>query len=157
MNDAEFDAFVERVTAELNVKQQTLMAEAALGSYSNFWLDLSVGTLEFKDSRDRVRLRATVSPIGSLSTDAGTWQWAWADKQLPEVMRRRSEPLKALEQQTGMSVFTMPLVRADELMAWEFTAMAVWLLDRLGCYRAPFGQLLEFVTIDSIHPTIRVV
>ncbi len=150
MTDDEFDAFVETANQELDQKQDALMKKFRLGQWEDFWFDQTKGCLQFKDSKGRVQVEATVTPIGSFSEESGTWQWGWANQSLVEPLRRKSEKLKGLFDRTGIEVFRMKTVKMDEAMAWQTAAMSVSHLGALGCYQIPTGKLRVFVAIDSI-------
>ena len=157
MTEAEFDVLVARVTAELSSKQRDLEAKYRLGTYASFHLNLEAGLLEFKDSKERVRVRASITPVGSFSARSGTWKWAWANDSVPRTLRDRCEDLQGLSEETGMKLFLLPGFESDEAMAWELTGMAVARWGHLGGYRAPAGDLAVFVSIASIAPTLQAI
>lgn len=149
MTDDEFNAFAERATKELNQKQASLIESYRIGHYKDFWFDQTTGRLQFKDKKGRVVVEASVTPIGSFSMKSNTWQWSWANESLVESLREKAERLMGLGSLTGMNVFQMPTFAADEQMAWELAAMAVYHLQSLGCYRMPAKQSQLFVAIDD--------
>ena len=148
MTDEEFGAFVETSLDALDAKQQ----KYGLGSFQSFFFDQPTGTLQFKEG-EQVVISARVTLIGSFSTNgAGSWQWAWANPATQGESLARCEKLKALDERTGIKLFTLPLFEADEQMANELTAMFVEHLGALGFYRMPTsgGKLYVFVAIDSV-------
>jgi hypothetical protein len=151
MEDADFDAFIARTTQELRSKQDTLTETYGLGKHAEYWLDLSLGILQFKGSTGDVLVEANVTPIGSFSEKRNTWQWGWANQSLDQQLRDKSEALKDLVSVTGFEVFDTPIINADEQMAWELAAMAVSQFGSLGCYRIPKDNLHIFVSIDEIR------
>jgi hypothetical protein len=150
MTDKQFDAFVAQAVRALEQKQDLLTDTYGLGKYEEFWFDQSTGVLQFKDATGCVQSEATVTPIGSYSQKSRTWQWAWANDSLAEMLRKKAEELKLLYDLTGFEVFQTSVFKADEQMAWELAAMAVHQLGSLGCYRIPTGRLHVFLSIDQV-------
>src|ERR1700748_438677 len=153
MEDEEFDEFVEQSVEELDQKQAMLMDQFDLGSWSDFWFDATQSRLQFKDDAGRVQVEADIMIIGSFSTNSNTWQWAWANKSLPDPIRKQSRALQQLEKVTGVEVFKSPTVDGDESMVWELTAMSVRHLSALGCYSMPNGPLTIVLAIIKIWRT----
>jgi len=152
MTDEEFDAFVEQAVDQLQRKQDILIESNRLGTYPDYWFQQETGTLQFKEADGKVAVEASIIPIGSFSTRSETWQWAWANQSVIGPLREKAESLKGLYDLTGMEVFQMPNVEADEDMAVDFAAMSVLYLESLGSYRIPMDHLMVFVAIETIGP-----
>lgn len=150
MTDEQFDAFVAQTYNEMQKKQDKLIREQGLGTYKSFWFNQLTSTLQFKDEADIIKVEALVTPIGTFSHKSNTWQWVWANPSFVEPLRLKAERLKQLKELTGFDIFEMPMISADEQMAWELTAMSVQLLDALGCYRAPSNMTSLFVAIHQL-------
>ena len=153
MEDEEFDEFVEQSVEELDQKQEMLTDQFGLGTWSDFWFDATQSRLQFKDDTGRVQVEADIMIIGTFSENSNTWQWAWANKSLPDPIRKQSRELQKLEKVTGVEVFTSPTIDVDDAMTWELTAMSVRHLSALGCYSMPNGPITIFLAIIKIWRT----
>lgn len=139
MTDEEFEAFLSSATQELRRKQDSLMEQYALGTPGRWWFDQRTETLQFFDEADNLVIEADVLEIGSYSSKSNTWKWGWGNTSLLPELRKKAEPLKELEDLTGLEIFgyehTFEI--EDEVMAWELAAISVKHLGALGCYKAP--------------------
>lgn len=151
MTDEEFDAFVPRCVKELKRKQAALTKQFGLGKLARWDHDQTTDHLLLSDSEGRVRVEAGTIPVGSYSTNSGTWRWAWANPSVPEASRAKAATLCGLFETTGIEIFRMELFEAEGEMPWELAAMAVSHLSALGCYRGVVGQLEVFWAIESIQ------
>jgi len=151
MTDDEFDAFVARCVERLEYKQADLKVRFGLGDHARWAFDQATGLLRFMDAQGIVRVEADVTDIGSYSTARHTWRWGWANRPIVEAQRAKSSKLRGLYDQTGLDVFRMQAIDADEGMPWELTAMAVEYLDAIGCYRGPAKHLHVFLAIERIR------
>lgn len=154
MNDEEFDQFMQEAMDGLERKQKSLEKTYRLGKWDEFFYDAPSGELQFKDTAGAVRVRADTVPLGSYSSNSGTWQWAWANKSTPDAPREKAEELKKLFELTGMDVFQMPTIEVEESMVWEIAAMCVSHLEAMGCYHMPAGKdghLAVFVALMDVE------
>jgi len=151
MTDEEFDAFVSSSVSDLEAKQAALTLAWGLGTHARYLYDAPTGTLSFMDDSGRVVSTASVVPIGSYASGAGTWMWSWANESTPEPLRKAAVALRTLAQVTGMSVFESRMFAADPEMPWELSAMSVHQLDGLGCYRVPGPPLDLYLAILDVH------
>jgi len=139
MTDAEFQGFLDAATAELQEKQEKLIADYGLDDASTWGFDQATEKLQFFDEQKRMVVEAEVIDAGSYSPKSITWKWAWSNESVLPELRKKAERLKELTAITGAELFGEPLAFEidDENMAWELTAMAAKHLGALGCYRAP--------------------
>lgn len=154
MDDLEFRSFLRLAVEELTVKQAALQTEYGLGQYPRWWFDQASATLKFYDQHERVGLIADIINIGSFSTSASTWQWAWSNPSVLPALRLRAERHKELQATTGFGIFgRAEPFKADEARAWELSAMAVMHLGAVGCYRAPFTEqnIQIFLALETVH------
>ena len=140
MTDDEFYAFMDSTFAELEQKQVALSESYGLGNGAGrWWFEQATGKLQFFDAADQLEAEADVIDIGSYSAKANSWKWAWCNETVLPALRERAAKLKELESLTGIALFGLDHVFeiGDEAMAWELTAIAVYFLGALGCYKAP--------------------
>ena len=154
MDDAEFDAFLERAVAELKEKQDALRAHYGMSEYARWWFDQEKATIQFIDHVERVGLEVEFIDIGSFSRKSRTWKWAWCNDFVLPKLRSRAEALKELSVITGLEIFVREQpVEIDEEMAWELAAISVQHLSAVGCYRAPSsdGDLYMFFALMKVN------
>jgi hypothetical protein len=151
VTDIEFNAFVALSVESLARKQAALAKKYQLGTHARWHHDQSTGMLQFFDSKDQVRVEASVIELGSFSTRSQTWRWAWANASILEKEQAGSAKLRELFETTGVEIFRMESFEADEQMAWEIAAMAVAHLAAPGCYRSPASHLHVYLAIERIR------
>ena len=153
MTDEEFEEFLSRAMQELNKKQESLKEQYGLGTCGRWWFDQTTETLQFFDEADDLVIEADVVEIGSYSSKSNTWKWGWGNTSLLPALRTKGEPLKELEDITGLKVFGQEhaFEIKDEGMAWELAAISIKHLGALGCYRAPTADGLNiFLAITNV-------
>jgi hypothetical protein len=142
MTDEDFDRYLAEAVEAFNAKQARLRP-LGIGANRGRWLfDQATQTLRFFDEADALMVEADVVEVGSFSPRSNSWMWGWSNDSLPPALREASAPLKAMADETGLSLFARPgaFRIADEDMAWHLTAMAVRRLGALGAYRVPAGE-----------------
>jgi Family of unknown function (DUF6882) len=139
MTDQEFEIFLQDANDELKKKQAALSRDYALGEMKRWWFERQTAKLQFIDSHDQLAVEADVIDIGSYSPKSNSWKWAWGNASILPELRQKAEPLKRLQDITGLDLFGNANAFSvnDEAMAWELTAMAVKYIQAMGCYRAP--------------------
>ncbi len=138
MSDEEFAQFLEMTVAEMNAKQQRLQDVYRLSTWANWQLDPDTFKLRFENEQGQNMVDADTIFMGSYSTNASTWKWAWGNFDLPPEERAKSETIRQLSNLTGYGIFEdgQPF-EADEYTAFELTAMALHQLKADGFFRVP--------------------
>jgi hypothetical protein len=149
MTDAEFETYLADKVAALKSKQSYLQSEFGLSSYERFWVDYEKEELSFLDG-NVLKLKFAITDIGSHVAEKESWKWAWANPHLPNHVREKAERLKGLTQKTGFQIFSDAHCQIDEIMAWEFTAVACDFLASLGAYSVPQKNLKSYVLLDRL-------
>lgn len=153
MNEDDFDRFVDTCVQELKDKQALLEAQYGLGGMGRWWIDQEKQSLDFFDAQDVLKIRFSITPIGSFAASKETWKWAWANSHIKAPLREKAGALKELHARTGYDLFNDDgLFEADMAMAWELAAMAVHHLGGLGCYKAPNQETHLFLALDAVLP-----
>ncbi len=151
MTEEEFDRLLLDCAQELKHKQALLDEHYALSHLGRWQLDQEKGILAFFDTDGSHRVSFAVVPIGTFSTAMETWKWGWANSHLPQSLRAKAEPLKAIYERTDFDLFVNPEeFSVDEGMAWELAAIAVRHLGAIGCYRARNQQTYLFLALEEI-------
>ena len=153
MTDEEFDTFLSIAYEELTHKQNFLVERYGFGTGNRWWFDQTTEELQLFDDADNLVIEADVIGIGTYSPKSNTWKWAWANKSVLPELRKKAEPLKELEDITGIEIFGCedPFEIEGEAMAWELAAFAVRHLAALGCYRAPSDGPTVFLAIMNVR------
>lgn len=151
MTDPEFDDFLAARVEAFERKQGDLRERFGLGTHARWDYDQPTGRLRFSDAAGRPVVEAAVTPVGSWSTAADTWQWGWANPSIVEPGKSQAARLQGLFEATdGLECFHNPLFECDEVQAWQLAALGVDHLGAVGCYVAPAGAALLFLAIDRI-------
>lgn len=151
MNEDDFDQFVETCLQELKAKQATLEAQYGLGGMGRWHIDQDQQSLDFFDASNELKIRFSVTPIGSFAANTETWKWAWANPHIKPAMREKAATLKTLHDKTEYDLFKDDgMFESDMVMAWELAAMAVNHLGALGCYKAPNQETHLFLALDAV-------
>ena len=153
MTDEEFENFLSSAVEELRHKQDLLVERYGFLTPIRWWFDQTTEKLQLFDEADNLVIEADVMQIGSYSPKSNTWKWAWGNKSVLPGLRKKAEPLKELEDITGMKIFGCedPFEIEDEAMAWELAAFSVRHLAALGCYRGPSNGPTVFLAITSVR------
>ena len=145
-----FDQFIEQSALELSEKQAALdsMFQAAVGNNSRYEYDLVEGWIKFVDIKtNKELLKYKIASVGSYNTIRGTWQWAWANKEL-----KREETI-LLAKQISILAETFPdieeLLKAapfkkDEFYGQEVSGALVKLLDGQAIFNASDSEDSEY-------------
>lgn len=131
-------------------QQEALGAIDNMAEHNRWDIDQDNGTLTF--SNDDVPLVvANIAIAGSVITSQNTWRWSWAN---PSIDPKLSAPIEVVRQygaEHGLDKLTDRGWPAEEIDGWEMVAIANYLLQGKGAYRAPAGDLLLFVVITDIR------
>ncbi len=148
MANEEFDQFLAASLEELEAKQQQLAAEYRLGSWPRFVVDYAAGSLQFFEN-EALRVDAAIVPVGTHVSESKSFQWAWANEQLPSHVRKDAARVARLRDYTGIDLFTSERITCDNARAWEITAMACKFLGALGAYRVPHRKVDAYLLISA--------
>jgi hypothetical protein len=150
VNSIEFDQFIHLCYQELEKKQFYLKAEFGIGYCEKSEIDWLGGILKLKET-STVKLIAKITPIGSYSTTNSTWMWAWEYPSIPASLKQKCEGIKELGRIARREIFAASIFQTEPETAWEIAAIACHHLKSMGCYRAAFGGVWVFVTIDELE------
>lgn len=135
MTDEEFAAFIDQCYKEFEEKQDILNA-GGLGRFQRYAYDQETSKLRFFDG-DEIRAEFSFVIAGTWAHQKNEWLWGWANESLTDHVRQDSTEFKRLATITGRDFAIRQSIEADEMKAYEITAMAVHVLSAKGMYRAP--------------------
>src|SRR5438552_14049295 len=95
-DDRRFAALTASAYDELEEKQKRLEIEHGIGTFARWHYDHETALLQFFDADGRARLVADYIAIGSFSRRSETWNWAWANENVPPEMRHKADRLREL-------------------------------------------------------------
>jgi hypothetical protein len=136
---------------DLQDKNDRLRAEFQLGAWPSYSYDLDAGTLTFFD-QNGARVIAQVQVVGSTSTKADNWLWAWANSHLPAACVKDSEEVRAFGKEHGIRELADEIVKSKDLnpLGWKLAADATRLTDAWGAYRAPSKAGALYLTYKKL-------
>jgi hypothetical protein len=144
-----FDALVKSSQIYLGECQEALKQEYLLSSWPRYDWSQATCQLAFSDGGRR-KVVADIQFAGSISTNANTWLWAWANTSVAPELSQSLLKVREYGGAHGFPHLTQPEWRAGEQDGWEMTAVAAFLLRAKGAYRAPDGKGLTFMVITAI-------
>ncbi|WP_440904802.1 DUF6882 domain-containing protein [Catenovulum sp. SX2] len=147
-SDEKFDDYIDNCFSEMENKNTETQEKLGLGSFERFDFDTQNGLIIF--SKSDAQLRIKVNLVCSTVQESNSFQWAWANKSLPEHMTKASERLQGLSKITGFDIFDTPTISAGENEGWEMSAVALREIGGLGVYRCPLGNAMLFLLLDSV-------
>jgi len=141
------DLVFERAEAEAALKSEAL--QGVLGDEpSEFEVDLDAGLITFTTATKVIS--APIQVVGTYNTLDGTFLWGWDHPSVPETLGADARLARTFGRRHALSLFTTRKVECTEEEAWMFTAVAAYLSDAEGTYRAPFGTTLVFLTLGEV-------
>lgn len=148
MDDAEFQALLERSMEELQAKTTAHVNAWGLGTMDRWDLDQEDGLLVFTSKK--VIATAPAQIIGTYSLESGTFLWAWDHPSVLSPLQEHARRVQEYGKQHGIAVLTTRKLECEESDAWELTALACHLCDAQGVYRGPAGSALVFMTFGEV-------
>lgn len=132
-----YPAWRDEAIEQLKAKNARSNKEFRLGDCSRYDYDLTAGTLLF--SQDRVAKVVTeIQIVGSTSTEAGNWLWAWANSSLPSELLSDAKLVRSFGEQNGI----------DELaQAYATDADSGWLGTQCG--DGPYLQWVGYLSLSQ--------
>jgi hypothetical protein len=94
-------------------------------------------------------LRVHCSVVGT--TEGDSWQWSWANKNIPSLEKADMEKVREFGEAHGYDKLTTPFLVADEYTGWEMTAVTEHVLDALGAYRFPTDHGFCYVAFRRVE------
>ena len=131
-NPQDFDDFVHPLTHEAISKNDR--NRERYGKHNRWDWDSDSAVLTFSDPENST-LRIHVTIVGT--TQGDSWQWSWANGNIPPNSKRDMEKVREFGETTEYSQLTSRFLKTDEYTGWEMTAVAAHVLDALGTYRFP--------------------
>lgn len=150
MADDKFVALVTAAYEYLTGCQDRLKAEFNLGEYERFEIVDGGRSLEFHTA-GVAYVRAEVQFVGSVSRSTGTWLWGWANDDVDREVTRDMGDVRLYGESHGIWQLTTAKWEADQVDGWEMAAIAAYILQARGAYRAPYEHVFSYLTFRSVE------
>jgi len=149
--DLSFEELSRKAYTYLREKQQYCQSVFRLGEYERWHYDQTTGILTFGDNNTD-KLHIDFEDVGSYSLKSNTWLWAWDNPHVQENVRSEITLVRDFGEARNFSRLITAKFDAEEHDAWEMTAIAAYLMQAKGAYRAPSsdGQLYSFFIFKTI-------
>lgn len=150
-SDLSFEDLSRKAYAYLQEKQQYCQSVFKLGEYERWYYDQSTGILTFSDNGVN-KLHIEFEDAGSFSLKSNTWLWAWDNPHVPEKVKSEITIVRDFGEARNFEPLIKPKWEGEEYDAWKMTAIAAYLMQAKGAYRAPSsnGQLHSFFVFKTI-------
>ena len=143
-----WEDLLEQAKAFAKARQDRMIEEFALDTWKRWYWDQNTATITFSTD-DVPGVRARIQVVGSLGKRSGTWLWSWDNASILEGAAMGVPFLRAFGEQHGFEKLVTACWPADEVDAWEMTAIACHLLDGDGVYKAPSEEGALFLVLSD--------
>jgi hypothetical protein len=148
--DEKWSALLDKSRAYLQATQAKLERDYRLGEHARWDIDQRTGQIVFSNNGVPAVV-ANIQFVGSYSTAAKTWLWAWANSSVEPTLVDQMQHVREYGQQHHFA----PLVEAKwdgvESDGWDMAAVANFLLRADGVYRPPSGSVIAFVLLTNVR------
>ncbi len=150
MNEHEYlkferDAFLRLVELNEGLKQKY-----KLTTYERYDYDQNTGDFVFSD-QGVPKVIARFQVVGSISSEAKTWLWAWANAYILETACDQILRVRDFGIKHGIAKLTESKWTGVEADGWEMAAVSVAILNAKGAYRCPSKNGFMFVVYTDIR------
>ncbi|WP_284125470.1 DUF6882 domain-containing protein [Parerythrobacter aestuarii] len=143
------DLAVARAMSGLQQKTQFHIGTWKLDE-SSWAVDLDRGVIEFTNKEGWL-ISAPVQVIGTHDTRDGTFMWGWDHPSVPAASAQAALLLKTYAEAHGLTEVSTQLGVLSDERAWELTALADYLAESNGAYRAPIGTTNVYMTFGQLN------
>ncbi len=131
-------------------KQQEACAQTwGLGQCERWDANLEQGWIRFVHPDGRV-ITAPVQVVGSYRGADSSWEWAWYNPSVEPSLAEHARLARDYAAEFDLKKFSSPVLKCTEADAWQFAAVACLAGNADGVYRAPFGDILVFLTFGPV-------
>ncbi len=142
--------FVETCTTDLRLKMDRLDEAFDIARHARW--DWNQDRAEIVFSNDGVpAVVATVAFVGTLSREAKTWMWSWANASLTPAVAGQMARVRDYGEALNRPHLAVPIWAADETDGWEMTAVAAHLPEAAGAYRTPSDNGFTYMVLSDVR------
>jgi hypothetical protein len=150
VNEHEYLEFERSAFERLVELNEDLKQKYKLTTYERFDYDQETGDFVFSN-QGVAKVVAKFQTVGSVSSQAKTWLWAWANAYIPETACDQILRVREFGIKNGITKLAEPKWTADVADGWEMAAVSVAILNAKGAYRCPSKNGFVFVIFTDIR------
>ena len=130
--------FIDSCLDNMKTKQDIMLKTYNFGRKNNQFIFYPNHKKFYMFNKDKGEafLEAQFQIIGTFSPKSETWRFGWANRYVPNELKRTSLKLKDFGESNNLEVFSQPKVRDDKL-GTLFTAIGMKLSNAKGYYIVP--------------------
>jgi hypothetical protein len=146
---SEFKAFLQGSMEGLRLQTDAHRCTWHLGEEESW--DFSQDTEELVFTFPNVIVRARAQIIGTFDSLSKTWMWSWVNPSISNSLTRDALRVREYGEAQHIKRLTTPKWPAEEMDAWQMTALANRLCESNGAYRGPADSTFVFITFRTIQ------
>jgi hypothetical protein len=145
----EADQFLKSCDAEYDSRQRAFRARW-LGDQPRFSLDLERGILRLSNAQSPPRV-FEVEVVGSYCARSLTWEWTWANPNMPQSTAVPRAALAAVGEKYDLKYLLSAFVPvSDQQLPHNLSGIALKVREAMGVYVATYQELSIFVLIKRV-------
>ena len=152
--------FLEKSLDDMKKKQEDMLLKYNFGLKDNkfVFFPYKKKFYMYNDKKKEAFFEGQFQIIGTFSPKSKTWRFAWANRYIPNDLKRSSLKLKDFGEANGLELLLQPKVK-DEKLGLVFTAVCMKLSNAKGYYVIPADKeypdiYLIFTRIKKIKKSI---
>jgi hypothetical protein len=150
MSDKEVEDFIRQANWFMRGQVDQNQKEFKLDAFPRFDWNQWRGELVFS-SGNVPKVVARIQVVGSLSTKANSWFWAWANSGIFEAVRKSARRTREFGIERGILRLMQPRWAAKDKDAWEMTAVTTRITDAKGAFRCPAPDGFTYMVFTDIR------
>ncbi len=150
VTNQEFQSLIEDSVSYLRSRIEWAREEYRVGEYKRYDYDLDRRTFWWSDD-GVTKVRATLTVVGSVSTDSDTWLWSWGNPHFEGLDMVDILRVRKFGERHGIHKLASRLWSAEEMDGWEMMAVAARLLESQAGYRSPSETGFLFLLLDNLR------
>ncbi len=150
MSEQEFQDYLRQSNWQMRAQIDQNQKDFKLATYHRFDWDPWRGELVFS-SAGTPKVVARIQVVGTFSSKAGSWLWAWANSGLLEPVRRAVLKTRQFGEERGVIRLIQPRWAAKESDAWEMTALTFRLAEAKGAFKCPSPDGFTFMIFTDLR------
>ena len=147
----EQDAFLASCTKEYNEKLERLNRDWSFSNYRQWGFDQVSGVF-FLELHDGSRVEADGQVIGSYSPRGESWEWAWANPNVEESMKRDVQLVRHFGEKENIEYLRAGMVPVpDKMFPMYLSAIAVKVIGAEGVFAGSAGAIQVYITLKNLR------
>jgi hypothetical protein len=144
------DAFLASCTQEYNEKLERLNRDWSFSKYKQWGFD-QVSGIFFLELHDGSRVEAEGQVIGSYSSSGKSWEWAWANPNIEESMKRDVQLVRQFGEKERIEYLSSGMVPVpDKLFPMFLSGIATKVIGSEGVFAGNAGPILVYLSLKNL-------